>query len=304
MKKVLAIALLCAVSSFATWDKFPVQDAGKGEAKVGFGYWINPEGADKTSILGATLGARYSIIQGLEASLQIPFPLSASAPGFDSSDPEKSASCKAEGDFKCPPSYGPPVIGVRYWLPLGLGVGLDIALPLQGDAFPVGGMKDDAKNNSHLDIIPAVQYSTNLTSELSIGAEVSLTIPGKVKDVDVDLLTGKTVETDVKPGMDLGIGVELDYAIGSITPYVGVDIALGLTKAKFGDIEAKEAAKTGIDLGLGAIYKINDSMGADIGVTLGFGGRYETETIDMTTFKTETKSVMPITIQAHYSYYF
>jgi len=303
MKKVLAIALLCAVSSFATWDKFPAKEAGKGEAKVGVGYWINPVG-DKSSILGATLGGRYSIIEGLEASLQIPFPLSAST--IDKTDPDKSKGCEADDktDFVCPPTYGPPVIGVRYWLPFGLGVALDIALPLQGDAYQTGGTKDkSAKNTKTLDFSPAVQYSTGITSELSVGAEVSLDIHGQ------------NSESKLKKGMDLGIGVEFDYAIGSITPYLGVDIGLGLTKPQLDgeDIDdatvaaaaaagvalSNEASKTAIGISLGAIYKINDSMGADLGLTYGLGERYKTKDS-----KGDDKTASPITILAHFSYYF
>jgi opacity protein-like surface antigen len=292
MKKVLAIALLCAVSSFATWDKFPVQEAGKGEAKVGLGYLMNLEATEKTSLIGASLEARYSIIEGLEAAIHLPFVLSASGPY---EKPDESKSCEAAGDFVCPPTYAPPVIGVRYWLPFGLGIALDVALPLQGDAYAFGGMKDGAKNQTSLDIIPAVQYSTNLTSELSLGSEVSLTIPGEYGD-----------EIKAKDGMSLGIGVEFDYAIGNITPYVGVDVGLGLTSPKVdGDSkdpltgEDYEAAKTTIDIGLGAIFKINDSMGADIGVTYGIGEGYKG--IDS---KGEENTISPITILAHFSYYF
>jgi len=278
MKKVLAIALLCAVSSFATWDKFPVKEAGKGEAKVGAGYLINAGGKDKLSIIGATLGARYSIIEGLEASLQVPFSLSASNDG---------ESCKEEGDAKCPPSYGQPTLGVRYWLPFGLGIALDLDLPLQGDAFPAGGKKDDSKGTP-LNFYPTVQYSTNLTSELSVGAEVGLAI------------YGENSESKKQKGMDLGLGVEFDYAIGSITPYVGVDIGMGLGKAKYDGTEIDDSkAETTIDIGLGGIFKINDSMGADIGLTYGLGKGYEGKDKDG-----KEKTISPITILAHFSYYF
>jgi len=275
MKKVLAIALLCAVSSFATWDKFPVLGAGKGEAKAGVGYLINAGGEEKLSIIGAEVGARYSIIEGLEASLYVPFSLSMSYDG---------ESCEADGDnLKCPPSYGQPSIGIRYWLPFGLGIALDVDLPLQGDAFPAGGPKDASKGTP-LNFYPTIQYSTNLTSELSVGAEVGVA------------LYGENSESKFKSGMDLGLGVEFDYAIGDITPYVGVDVGLGLGNAKFDGTELDDTkSKTTIDLGLGAIYKINDSMGADIGVTYGIGEGYKDY---------DDKTISPITILAHFSYYF
>jgi len=285
MKKVLAAALMCAVSSFATWDYFPVQAAGKGEAKVGFGYLINAGGHEKLSIIGAEIGVRYSIIEGLEASLGVPFMLSASKDG---------ESCKEEGKTKCPPSYGQPVIGVRYWFPFGLGIAVDIDLPFQGDAY--ADFREDASKGTPLNFRPAIQFSTNFTPELSVGAEVGLGI------------YGENSETKLKEGMDLGIGVEFDYAIGSITPYIGADIGLGIGKPQYDGKEDPngEAAKTAIDVGLGATFDINENMAADVGVVLGFGGRYEHEEIDTSVLppKTETKSVMPITIQAHFSYKF
>jgi Opacity family porin protein. len=301
MKKVLAIALLCAVSSFATWDYFPAKDAGNGEVKVGFGYYINPEGQKNYSILGATADARYSIIDGLEIALFTQFPLSASVP--DKTQEDASMSCKAEGEHVCPPTYGPPVIGVRYWLPMGLGIALDVALPKQGDAYPTGGHKKEAKYNTHLDFIPALQFSTNLAPELSFGSQVSLTIPGETKDEKGD---------KEKAGMDLGIGVEFDYSTGSVTPYLGVDIAMGLTPRKVnGEVPKdkatkteEEAKKTGIDVGVGATFTINDNMSADVGLICGFGGRYEATTYDKKTGFPSTENITPLTIQAHFSYNF
>jgi len=268
MKKVLAIALLCAVSSFATWDKFPILGAGKGEAKAGVGYLMQ----DESSAIGIEAGARFSVIEGLEVALYTLFPMSYT--------PGKDIKCSDLKDFglikECPPSMAQPAIGVRYWLPLGLGIALDVALPFQGDFY--GG--NDAAN---LTLSPALQYSTNLTSELSVGAEVSLDIALENKD-------------KYAPGMELGIGVEFDYAIGNITPYIGVDVGLGLGNDKFDGNELDDTkAETAIDIGLGAIFKINDSMGADIGVTYGLGDRYKNA-------DDETKS--PITILAHFSYYF
>jgi len=265
MKKVLAIALMCAVSSFATWDKFPIKDAGKGEVKAGGGYLINVDGEEKTSAIGIEAGARFSVIQGLEVAVFTSFPMS-----YTPGDDLKCSDLKDAGFIKeCPPSMAQPALGLRYWLPMGLGVALDVTLPFQGDFY--GG--NDAAN---LGFSPAVQYSTNLTSELSVGAEVSLDIG----------LKNSNKET---PGMELGAGVEFDYTIGSITPYIGADLALGLTKPKaefLGQEVEGDAEKMGIDLGVGATFEINDMFGADIGATFGLGGRYDK---------------MPITIAAHVS---
>jgi hypothetical protein len=63
MKKILAMALLCAISSFAAWDKFPVIGDGKGEIKAG--QYSSCQGHDRDGF-GINLGIRYSPLQNLE----------------------------------------------------------------------------------------------------------------------------------------------------------------------------------------------------------------------------------------------
>jgi hypothetical protein len=243
MKKVLATALLCAVSSFATWDYFPIKPAGKGELKVGYEFDINYGGVEKTNASGLNAGARFSVIEGLEVATQWQFPMTYSYDG---------ESCKEEGDFKCPPTFSKPIVGLRYWLPMGLGIALDVSLPFQGKAV------EQSDGKAALGFRPAVQYSTNFTPELSLGSEVGLGIGLENKD-------------KYAPGMALGLGVELDYSLGMATPFIGVDVGLGLTKPQFDGKDAGDAAKAAIDLNIGSIFTINEMLGADVGVTLGFG---------------------------------
>jgi len=99
MKKVLAAALICAVSSFAAWDKFPVIEYGKGEAKLGYAQGrqgnIGAEGFSEFKIrysplqnlelmstTGYTLGARYQIIPVLSAGVDVGFPIPGTAWSF------------------------------------------------------------------------------------------------------------------------------------------------------------------------------------------------------------------------------
>ena len=239
MKKVLAVALLSAASAFATWDYFPIKPAGNGEFKAGVEYltW------DKWSNLGINAGARFSVIDGLEIAAMFNFPMSSSYDG---------KSC--EGD-DCPPSLSQPIIGLRYWLPAGIGIALDVDLPFQGKAE---GGNDDA----NLTFTPAVQYSTNLTEELSLGSQVSFSIP---------LENGNKIT----PEMELGIGVELDYSLGLVTPFVGVDVAMELTKEKYdGKEDPNGKTATGIIPKVGAIFTFNEMFGADVGVAFGIGEDY------------------------------
>ncbi|GBU25857.1 hypothetical protein R83H12_02516 [Fibrobacteria bacterium R8-3-H12] len=101
MKKVLAAALICAVSTFAAWDKFPVIEYGKGEAKVGFtqsrqgddtsddayAYYLQTryspvENLELMSSLGYTFGIRYQIISVLSAGVDVGFPIPGTAWSF------------------------------------------------------------------------------------------------------------------------------------------------------------------------------------------------------------------------------
>jgi hypothetical protein len=92
MKKVLVAALICATSTFAAWDYFPVIEYGKGEAKIGStqgreGYdehWADTdlkiryspvERLELMSRLGYIFGARYQFIPILSAGVDIGFPI-------------------------------------------------------------------------------------------------------------------------------------------------------------------------------------------------------------------------------------
>jgi len=241
MKKVLAAALLCAVSAFATWDYFPVKDAGKGEAKLGLAYGMQGD----WSTFGLSAQARFSVIEGLEVALFTAFPMTVSYDG---------ESC--DSDFMdCPPSMAKPVIGLRYWLPMGLGIGLDVDLPFQGDYYGGG----DAAN---LVFTPAIQYSTKLGAELELGSQINFSIPLEN--------TNK-----MAPPMELGIGLELDYSIGSVTPFVGVDVAIELTGPSYdGETDDDYKTATGIMPYVGVIYKINDMFVVDASVAFGIGEDY------------------------------
>ncbi|MDR2579780.1 MAG: hypothetical protein LBC85_02150 [Fibromonadaceae bacterium] len=220
MKKVLAIALLCAVSSFATWNYFPVKDAGKGEVKVGTSYGMDGD----WSKLGLKASARYGIIQGLEAAVTFPFVLSHSA--------------EINGiDLERPTGMAQPILGVRYWLPMNLGFFADLDLPFSGDNF----------DDDDLGLTVGAQYFMNLTNELSLGSEVGIG----------DLLSDGS--------MDLKIGVEFDYSLGSITPWVGADVLIGI-----GD----DAEDLGIEPFVGASFEINEMLAADINLSFGLGDRY------------------------------
>ncbi|MDR2595068.1 MAG: hypothetical protein LBC87_09905 [Fibromonadaceae bacterium] len=232
MKKVLAASLFCAVSSFATWDLFPAQDAGKGEAKLGFQYGMP---AEKVSTMGINVGARYSIIEGLEASVMLDgqrggYVISSS---LDGNDMEISGLDR-------------PIVGIRYWLPMGLGIAADVIIPAGGEKV--------AGDEPQLGLNAGVQFSTKITEEFALGSEAMLAVINKINK-------------DASAGMVLGIQVEGDYTVGPATPYLGIDLQQGLTK---GDMP--EAAKMQMGLSVGTVYNINESMYAQVHYWMGLVG--------------------------------
>jgi hypothetical protein len=217
MKKLLvAVAVVClAVSSgFASWDYFPPKDAGSGEAKLTFEFGIPME---KVTTMGLKLGARYTIIDGLEASVKLPIPLSRSLDG------------NSQDDYA---GLSIPEIGVRYWLPMGLGFFVDALLPV------------DTRDNIEpdFDMVLGVQYSMSFTDEISFGSQVGL----------LNLITD--------PDIGLQIGVEVGYDLGMAAPYLGIELP---------DLLADDFK---MNLVLGAGIAINDMFSADVSLDLGVTG--------------------------------
>ncbi len=239
MKKILAAAMLCAVSSaFAAWDMFPVKPAGNGEAKLGVEYKMP---AEKVSYLGLNLGVRYTIIEGLEAAVMLGGDGGFAPSGFtlmsdyDGNDLEETGLTQ-------------PVIGVRYWLPFGLGIFADVALPF--------GSEDVVGDEPDVGLAAGVQFSTNITEEFSIGSQAGL----------------QMAFDDPSSGMDLALALEVNYAIGMITPKLGVDFVTGLTE---GDMP--ESAPAGFGLFAGVNFDITEMFYAEVGAWFGLAGdRYDT----------------------------
>ncbi len=278
MKKLSVVAVaVCAFvgSAFAAWDYFPPKEAGKGQARLNFEYGIE----DKISNIGIAVKGRYSIIEGLEAALSLPIPLSSS---YDGTSAEGYAGLSI------------PAIGVRYWLPMGLGFYLDFGLPVDTRYD-----KDDLSKVGYeptMSLGVGAQFSTKFTEELSLGSQLGLNVPFAGSD------------SKYADGMGLVIGAELDYSVGSLTPFLGAEASLGLTKPKFDgeEIPNSEADPFGIDVWVGAAYSINDMFGVDLSAKFGFSDKYKTlPTFDPVTFAViEGESYIPITIGFNFDFNF
>lgn len=202
MKKVLVAALLCAVSSFASWSIMAPKGAGQGEAKLGFQYDMNTQG-DKFSQMGLNLGARYGIIEGLEAAVMLWGSGYALTCDYDGTSCEDLGMSKGTG-------LNRPVIGLRYFLPMGVGAFADFILPV--------GSEDRVSDDPDFGLKLGAQYVTKFTEELEFGSEVAFY---------------NMIEDDVD--FDMSIAAEVDYNLGVAIPLLNLSLAnlLGDKTLKF-----------------------------------------------------------------------
>ncbi|OIP46872.1 MAG: hypothetical protein AUK31_07545 [Fibrobacteres bacterium CG2_30_45_31] len=223
IKRIALMLAITVASSFASWDLFPVKAAGDGQAKLIIPYiW-----EDDNYITSASLGARYTVVQGLEISL---YNVAYTTYGWKDVNNEN----KTESGF------ADIVLGVRYWFPFNLGLFLDASLPT-GDkdlfvdcyAFREG-----------------IQYAILASDAFKIGTEVNLTTYTKGDFNGVTYSTGPL----------LTIATEFDYTIGMVTPFLEGDISSRLAKTKVsGDYFSYKLddKKSAYAIGLGARIDFN-----------------------------------------------
>ena len=225
-KKIALVTALVATASFATWDKFPVLEAGKGQAEIGAKYTI----AGDASQLGLFGQARYSVISNLELGVAVPFVLFTDNDGADGPD----------GIDNIP-------VMVRYqFMPI-LNAFVDVSIPT-GDEEVVGPADG-------LGVYFGVQYSqafgaVNFGSELGlgirtegddeqsppydlkVGAEGQFPLGMVTTYVGVDFvmwLGEYTHDGDSAPGAD-------DSGTIGFVPYVGANI--GINQMMYADVSA------------------------------------------------------------------
>jgi len=243
MKKVLAAALICAVSSFAAWDKFPVQGYGKGESNISF--YKARQGAENADA-GMDFKIRYSPLQNLELMSRL------NGYGYNTDN---------------------HVLGLRYQIIPVLSAGVDVGVPIPEKGWT---------------FYPNIQFSTDITSSLSFGSNVGLSVYTK-KDTEIEL--GNTsIDVEYSRGLDLDAGVEFDLAFGKSVIWLGFDVTTGVTHSKVKvDIPGvdeqepslKEEGQNGIYRGLtlapslGYLMNVSDnlSLGTYVGLTFGEKGK-------------------------------
>lgn len=215
-KKIALAAALAATASFATWDKFPVLEAGKGQAKVGLDYKMQGD----WSGLDLNVGARYTIVQNFELGVALPYTIFTDYDGQDGAD-----------------GLGNLPIMVRYqFMPI-LNAFLDVELPI-GEEELIG-------NKDGLGLHFGVQFSQNF-GMVNFGSELGLALQATEGDNEQtppwDLNLGVEGDFAVNEMITPYVGLDLNMLLGKfshdgdnygeshtgdmgVAPYLGVGIA-------------------------------------------------------------------------------
>ena len=225
LKKIALATALLATASFATWDKFPVLEANKGQAEVGAKYMT----AGDVTQLGMFAQARYTVIPNLELGAAVPFVLFSDNDGKDGPDGLENIPVMIRYQFM--PTMNAFVdriiplgdeeladdgfgvhFGVQYSQPFGsvvLGTEAGLELHTQGDDKW------------------SAPYDLNLGAE----ARIPLGMVTPYVGLDLDMWLGETTyDGDEAPGSDQSGTIGL-------APYVGANI--GITEMIYADVQAR-----------------------------------------------------------------
>lgn len=225
-KKIALAAALTAGAAFATWDYYPVLEAGKGSAKGELYY----DWDDDWSQAGLKIGARYTVIPNLEISLQ--------SWGFQFWGETDCKGCVNGGD-----GLRDLVLGGRYEVAPMITAFLDINLPIGNDDNDGGATTPPS--NGELAFYFGAQFSMpiNEVPGLKFGTEGGLDWGFEHKNYE--------------RGLDLHLAGEIGYTIPNVgvTPFAGLQIKYRLTESEVDDkIGQDDDGHKQINLWLGADY--------------------------------------------------
>lgn len=228
-KKIALATAIISSASFATWDYFPVLEARKGTVEAGLYYDWHHE----WSQTGIQLGARYSLVQNFEISLQ--------------SWGLQFWSEHEDDFFDFGQGLRDMTLGFRYqFMPI-MNAFIDLNMPLGSNEV------------------------TNDEIALYFGAQFSMPFaeaPGLALGTEAGALWG--FEHDgYDRGLEVHVGGELDYAVPNVgvTPFVGLQLKLRLTKSSAEDErghehDIKDNGDKQMNLWLGAAVKITPQLSA------------------------------------------
>ena len=197
-KKIALDSALAASAAFATWNYYPVLEAGKGSAEAGLYYdWDHD-----WSQAGLKIGARYSLIQNLELSLQ--------GWGYQLWSETDCDGCANGGD-----GLRDLTLGVRYGIAPMITIFGDVHLPIGGDEV----------TSDEIFIYAGAQFSMPINE-----------VPGMKFGTEAGVLWGFEHD-DNERGLDIHLGGELSYTVPDVgvTPFVGLQLKYRLTESTWDD---------------------------------------------------------------------
>jgi len=206
MRKVLAVALLCCtVSVFAQWDKFPVIDDGKGEAKIEFSQSRQgPSGGDD----GFGFKIRYSPLANLELT--------------------SNWLASSDGNY---------VLGARYQIVSNLlSLGVDVGLPIPE---AVSSLTPNVQFSTEFS--DALALGTNVAFTIPFKSQYVRDV--YIKNYDGQVIDDDVPVERYKDVMYLTAGLELDLTIGQSTLWASFDFGTGIGKAEGRDPNTHEKHK-------------------------------------------------------------
>lgn len=230
-KKIALAAALAATASFATWDYYPVLEANKGTAEAGLYYdWDHD-----WSQAGLRVGARYSVIQSLEVSLQ--------GWGYRFWSETDCGGCPNGGD-----GLNDLTVGFRYQIDPMVNAFLDLHLPIGSDDDGING---HPVSNDEVSIYLGGQFS------------MPTNVPGFVFGTEAGLDWGFEHHHRER-GLEIHLAGEAAYSIPEaqgLTPYIGLQMKLQLTEDTWEDDHGNEVGgnddgDSQINLWLGASFPV------------------------------------------------
>ena len=193
-KKIALAAALISSAAFATWDYYPVLEAGKGSAEGGLYYdWYH-----KWSQAGLKVGGRYSLIQNLELSLQ--------GWGYQFWAEEDCDHCANGGD-----GLRDLTLGGRYQLTPEVNAFVDLNLPIGGDEV----------TSDEIAIYGGAQFSMAIKEA-----------PGLKFGTEAGMFWGFE-HNHYERGLEVHLGGEVAYTVPNmgLTPFVGIQLKFRLTES-------------------------------------------------------------------------
>ncbi|MCK9183210.1 MAG: transporter [Fibrobacteraceae bacterium] len=224
LQKIALTVALIAVSSFATWDYFPVLDAGKGTAKANMYYDWDGD----WSQMGIGISARYTVAPNVELALM--------DLGYQFWNEEDCKGCADGGD-----GLRDLTFGLRYQIVPIFNVFLDANLPIGSDEV----------TNNEFSLYFGGQFSQKISPIFVLGTE-----GGFLWGFEHDKYERGLV-------LEIGAEGDFPIPSTGFTPFVGLKLLYQLTESSSDGHDVGGDGDNDIQVSLGAKYDIDTQMAVD-----------------------------------------